>query len=77
MVWAHNSHTGDASKTEMGLVRDELNIGQLCRERFGEAAALIAFGTHGGDGGLRRRLGRAHAGEGESVASRQLRAPIP
>ncbi|HZW16265.1 MAG TPA: protein-L-isoaspartate(D-aspartate) O-methyltransferase [Brevundimonas sp.] len=49
VVWAHNSHIGDASKTEMGLVREELNIGQLCRERFGRDAALIGFGTHGGE----------------------------
>jgi protein-L-isoaspartate(D-aspartate) O-methyltransferase len=49
VVWAHNSHIGDASKTEMGLVRGELNIGQLCRERFGEQAALIGFGTHSGE----------------------------
>jgi len=48
VVWAHNSHIGDASKTEMGQVREELNIGQLCRERFGRDAALIGFGTHGG-----------------------------
>ena len=48
VVWAHNSHIGDASKTEMGRVRDELNIGQLCRERFGADAALIGFGTHSG-----------------------------
>lgn len=48
VVWAHNSHIGDASKTEMGLVREELNIGQLCRERFGRDAALVGFGTHGG-----------------------------
>jgi protein-L-isoaspartate(D-aspartate) O-methyltransferase len=48
VVWAHNSHIGDASKTEMGLVRDELNIGQLCRQRFGKEAALIGFGTHTG-----------------------------
>jgi protein-L-isoaspartate(D-aspartate) O-methyltransferase len=48
VVWAHNSHIGDASKTEMGAVRAELNIGQLCRERFGAAAALIGFGTHTG-----------------------------
>jgi erythromycin esterase-like protein len=48
VVWAHNSHIGDASKTEMGVVREELNIGQLCRERFGEDAALIGFGTHSG-----------------------------
>jgi protein-L-isoaspartate(D-aspartate) O-methyltransferase len=48
VVWAHNSHIGDASKTEMGLERRELNIGQLCRERFGSDAALIGFGTHTG-----------------------------
>jgi erythromycin esterase-like protein len=48
VVWAHNSHIGDASKTEMGLVRDELNLGQLCREHFGDQAALIGFGTHTG-----------------------------
>jgi erythromycin esterase-like protein len=48
VVWAHNSHIGDASKTDMGWRRGELNIGQLCRERFGEAAALIGFGTHDG-----------------------------
>lgn len=48
VVWAHNSHIGDASRTEMGLVRGELNIGQLCREGFGSQAALIGFGTHTG-----------------------------
>jgi erythromycin esterase-like protein len=48
VVWAHNSHIGDASKTEMGLIREELNIGQLCRERFGKDATLIGFGTHTG-----------------------------
>jgi protein-L-isoaspartate(D-aspartate) O-methyltransferase len=48
VVWAHNSHIGDASKTEMGPSRDELNIGQLCREKFGKDAALIGMGTHTG-----------------------------
>jgi erythromycin esterase-like protein len=48
VVWAHNSHIGDASKTEMGLVREELNIGQLSRERYGAEASLIGFGTHTG-----------------------------
>ncbi|TCK33646.1 protein-L-isoaspartate(D-aspartate) O-methyltransferase [Paraburkholderia sp. BL8N3] len=48
IVWAHNSHLGDASATEMGRMRDELNVGQLCRERFGDQAALIGFGTHAG-----------------------------
>ena len=48
IVWAHNSHIGDASHTEMGQVREELNIGQLCREKFGRQAMLIGFGTHSG-----------------------------
>jgi erythromycin esterase-like protein/predicted phosphoribosyltransferase/dienelactone hydrolase len=48
VVWAHNSHVGDARFTDMGAERGELNIGQLCRERFGREAALIGFGTHTG-----------------------------
>jgi erythromycin esterase-like protein len=32
----------------MGALREELNIGQLCREHFGTDAALIGFGTHTG-----------------------------
>src|SRR6185369_5324960 len=48
VVWAHNSHIGDARYTDMGRVRDELNLGQLCRERFGGQAAMIGFGTHAG-----------------------------
>ncbi|HEX8364600.1 MAG TPA: protein-L-isoaspartate(D-aspartate) O-methyltransferase [Allosphingosinicella sp.] len=48
IVWAHNSHIGNAAHTEMGQEREELNIGQLAKERFGEQARLIGFGTHGG-----------------------------
>lgn len=48
IVWAHNSHIGDARFTEMGTIRNELNIGQLCRQQFGEAASLVGFGTHSG-----------------------------
>ncbi len=48
VVWAHNSHIGNAAHTEMGQVREELNIGQLCKERWGEQARLIGFGTHTG-----------------------------
>jgi protein-L-isoaspartate(D-aspartate) O-methyltransferase len=48
VVWAHNSHVGDARATEMGLVRGEYNVGQLCRETFGQSAFLVGFGTHRG-----------------------------
>src|SRR5207253_6406639 len=47
IVWAHNSHLGDARATETGE-RGELNVGQLIRERFGKQAVLIGFSTHHG-----------------------------
>jgi erythromycin esterase-like protein len=48
VVWAHNSHIGDARFTDMGQERGELNIGQLCRQAYGQQASLIGFGTHTG-----------------------------
>jgi erythromycin esterase-like protein len=48
VVWAHNSHIGDARFTDMGERRDELNLGQLVREAHGDEARLIGFGTHDG-----------------------------
>jgi protein-L-isoaspartate(D-aspartate) O-methyltransferase len=48
VVWAHNSHIGNAAFTEMGQVRGEHNIGQLARQHFGQHAALIGFGTDRG-----------------------------
>ena len=47
VVWAHNSHIGNAAATEMGI-RGELNIGQLVRETYGSHAYSIGFGTHTG-----------------------------
>lgn len=47
VVWAHNSHVGDARATEMGA-RGEHNIGQLCRQQFGARAWLVGFGTDHG-----------------------------
>lgn len=49
VIWAHNSHLGDAAATEMGSYRGQLNLGQLCREHYGEAAALVGFGTDRGE----------------------------
>lgn len=48
VVWAHNSHIGDARHTDMGRSRGEWNIGQLCREKYGDEVALIGFGTASG-----------------------------
>jgi len=47
VVWAHNSHLGDARATEMSA-RGELNVGQLVRERFGRRAYAIGFSTYSG-----------------------------
>ena len=47
VVWAHNSHLGDARATEMRRL-GELNLGQLVRERHGDDAFLIGFTTHTG-----------------------------
>jgi len=47
VVWAHNSHLGDARATEMGQ-RGELNLGQLVRQRYGKEATLVGFTTHTG-----------------------------
>lgn len=47
VLWEHNSHLGDARATEMG-VRGQLNVGQHCRERFGDDAYLIGLGTDHG-----------------------------
>jgi len=47
IVWAHNSHIGDASATEMSA-RGEFNIGQLCQEAFGDESRRVGFGTDNG-----------------------------
>jgi len=45
IVWAHNTHIGDARATEM-VHSGEVNLGQLARERHGGAAAFaVGFGT--------------------------------
>ncbi|MFI4955798.1 MAG: erythromycin esterase family protein [Gammaproteobacteria bacterium] len=47
IIWAHNSHVGDARATEMGF-RGEFNIGQLVRERHDEEVYSIGFSTYDG-----------------------------
>ena len=47
VVWAHNSHVGDASATEM-RERGETNLGELARRSWGQGAYLIGMGTHHG-----------------------------
>jgi erythromycin esterase-like protein len=47
IIWAHNSHVGDARATEMGD-KGELNLGQLMRERYGDEVALVGWSTYHG-----------------------------
>ena len=47
IVWAHNSHVGDATATEMSA-RGEHNLGQLCRGLLGSNVFIVGFGTDHG-----------------------------
>lgn len=60
IVWAHNSHLGDARATEANE-RGELNVGQLMRQRRGTGAVLIGFTTYTG----KVRAAREWGGSGE------------
>lgn len=44
IIWAHNSHLGDARVTEMSD-RQEVNLGQLVRERFNTNSFSLGFST--------------------------------
>jgi len=60
IVWAHNSHIGDARHTDMAE-RGEINVGQLIRERHSdEGVALVGFGSY----------------QGSVIAGRQWKAPM-
>jgi len=47
VVWAHNSHVGDARATEVAS-DGQLTLGQLARERYGQDCRLIGFSTYTG-----------------------------
>jgi erythromycin esterase-like protein len=47
IVWAHNSHIGDARATHRDA-RDEINIGHLCRTRHPRDTVLVGFSTERG-----------------------------
>ncbi|CAG8704074.1 17190_t:CDS:2, partial [Cetraspora pellucida] len=48
VIWAHNSHLGDARNTDMGISRGEINVGQLVREQFGDSSFNVGFTTYTG-----------------------------
>ncbi|MBV9420946.1 MAG: erythromycin esterase family protein, partial [Alphaproteobacteria bacterium] len=47
IVWAHNTHIGNAAATSMGW-QGEFNIGELCRTAYGDDCIAIGFGTDSG-----------------------------
>jgi erythromycin esterase-like protein len=70
VVWAHNTHVGDARATDMAR-RGEVNLGQLLREAAGpEAMFIVGFGTGTGSVLAARRW----EGPGELT---QVPAPRP
>jgi erythromycin esterase-like protein len=56
VVWAHNSHIGDARRTEMSR-RGELNLGELARRRYGGDCFLVGFTTYSGSVSAASRWG--------------------
>ncbi|MFN7039226.1 MAG: erythromycin esterase family protein [Alphaproteobacteria bacterium] len=48
IVWAHNSHIGDARATQMGKDFKEFNIGQLLKEKYEEEAYSVGLFTNKG-----------------------------
>jgi erythromycin esterase-like protein len=69
VVWAHNSHLGDARATSLAAL-GELNLGQLARERFGDACCAIGMTTHDGE------VTAAHEWD-EPAALRTVRPSLP
>src|SRR6516165_9708750 len=47
VVWAHNSHVGDARATEV-WAEGQLTLGQVARQRYGAQSRLIGFSTYAG-----------------------------
>jgi erythromycin esterase len=48
IVWAHNTHIGDARATDMARTK-MVNLGQLAREQAGhQSVVLVGFGTYKG-----------------------------
>lgn len=68
VVWAHNSHLGDARATEWASV-DQINLGQLMRERHGDACKIVGFTTHCG-------TVTAAADWGEPAQTKQIRPSL-
>ena len=69
VVWAHNSHVGNAAATEMSQ-RGEFNVGQLVREKYGNNSLLIGFSTC-------RGTVTAASDWDAPIERKRIRAPLP
>jgi erythromycin esterase-like protein len=69
VVWAHNSHLGDARATSVSR-HGELNLGQLARERYADGCCAVGMTTHDGE------VTAAHEWE-EPAALRSVRPSLP
>jgi erythromycin esterase-like protein len=69
VLWAHNSHLGDARATQMADI-GELNVGQLMKEKFGHEVYGIGFTTYSG-------TVSAAANWGAPVERKRLRRALP
>lgn len=69
VVWAHNSHVGDARFTEMGRY-GEFNIGQLARQKYGPRVFNLGFSTYTGTVTAAREWG-------EPAMRRHVRRALP
>ncbi|NEU56554.1 erythromycin esterase family protein [Halorussus sp. MSC15.2] len=65
VVWAHNTHVGDARATDM-RDRGKHNLGQLARENHPGDCHLVGFGTHRGE---------VIAGEAWDAEMEEMRVP--
>ena len=73
VVWAHNSHVGDARATEV-WADGQLTLGQLVRQRYGDESRLIGFSTYARHSHRCQRVGRRRGTKGGSAgAQRQHR----
>lgn len=58
VLWAHNSHLGDARHADSGWRRGQLNVGQLVREAYPRPEVwAVGFSTHTGRCGTWRERG--------------------
>ena len=77
VVWAHNSHVGDARATEVSA-DGQLTLGQLVRERYGDDSRLIGFSTYTGHRHRGQRMGRRRRAQDRPAGiERQRRRAVP